>query len=75
MLFVLAQTDFDRPFYNTTQLRSMFAAYRDGAMLYHELFTLVFYIELWHLLFLDRSTSLLDNIAAGAHTRSVQFAS
>jgi len=75
MLFVLAQTDFDRPFYNTTQLRSMFAAYRDGAMLYHELFTLVFYIELWHLLFLDRSTSLLDDIAAGAHTRSVQFAS
>ena len=73
MLFVLGQTNFDRPFYNTAQLRAMFAAYRDGAMLYHELFTLVLYIELWHLLLLDRSTSLLDDIGARAHARPPQL--
>jgi hypothetical protein len=49
----LAETNFDRPFYNQERLRQLFARYRAGNILYHDLFAMVFYIELWHQLFLD----------------------
>jgi asparagine synthetase B (glutamine-hydrolysing) len=49
----LAETNFERPFYNQERLRPLFAQYRAGNILYHDLFALVFYIELWHQLFLD----------------------
>ena len=38
----------------------MFAGYRAGNMAHHDLFLLVFYIELWHLLFIDQNAPLLD---------------
>ena len=56
---VLKEKHFDRPYYNKKLLRRLFAAYRDGHVIYHELFTLVFYIELWHLLFVDADSPLL----------------
>jgi asparagine synthetase B (glutamine-hydrolysing) len=56
---VLEEKHFDRPFYNKRLLRRLFAAYRDGHVMYHELFTNVFYIELWYLLFVDEDSSLL----------------
>jgi asparagine synthase (glutamine-hydrolysing) len=56
---VLERKYFDRPFYNKKMLRRLFAAYRNGNMVYHPLFTLVFYIELWHLLFVDKDSSML----------------
>jgi len=49
----LAERDFDRPCYNQAPLRQLFAHYRAGNILYHDLFAMVFYIELWHQLFLD----------------------
>jgi hypothetical protein len=56
---VLQKKHFDRPFYNKRLLRRLFASYRRGNGAYHKLFTLVFYIELWHLLFLDEDSPLL----------------
>jgi asparagine synthetase B (glutamine-hydrolysing) len=53
---VLEQRLFDRQIYNTRLLRRLFASYRNGNMLYHKLFVLVFYIELWHLLFIDEDS-------------------
>ena len=44
---------FDRPCYNTWLLRRLFTVYRNGNAVYHKLFLMVFYIELWHLLFVD----------------------
>jgi hypothetical protein len=56
---ILEEKHFDRPFYNKRLLRRLFSAYRNGHVIYHHLFTLVFYIELWHLLFLDEDSPLL----------------
>ncbi len=57
----LERKQFDRPFYNTRLLRRLFAAYRNGNSAYHKLFALVFYIELWHQLFIDDDSSALFN--------------
>ena len=56
---ILEKKHFDRPLYNKRLLRRLFSAYRHGNGAYHKLFTLVFYIELWHLLFVDEDSSLL----------------
>ena len=56
---VLEQKHFDRPIYNKRALRRMFAAYRAGNGAYHKLFMLAFYIELWHLLFVDKDSPML----------------
>jgi len=56
---VLEHKHFDRPIYNKRALRRMFAAYRAGNGVYHKLFVLVFYIELWHLLFVDEDSPML----------------
>ena len=56
---VLEQKHFDRPLYNKRLLRRLFSAYRAGNGAYHKLFALVFYIELWHLLFVDEDSPLL----------------
>jgi asparagine synthase (glutamine-hydrolysing) len=58
---VLEQKRFDRPIYNKRVLRRLFAAYRAGNGAYHRLFVLVFYIELWHLLFVDKDSPILFN--------------
>jgi hypothetical protein len=58
---VLEQKHFDRPIYNKRALRRMFAAYRAGNGAYHKLFMLAFYIELWHLLFVDEDSPMLFN--------------
>ncbi len=51
--------NFERPIYNKRLLRKLFAMYRNGNGLYHRLFTVVFYIELWHLLFIDADSPML----------------
>jgi hypothetical protein len=56
---VLERKHFDRPFYNKRLLRRLFSAYRAGNGAYHKLFTFVFYIELWHLLFVDEDSPIL----------------
>ena len=56
---ILQEKHFERPFYNKRLLRRMFASYRRGNGVYHKLFTFVFYIELWHLLFVDEDSPLL----------------
>ncbi len=56
---MLEEKHFDRPFYNKRLLRRLFSAYRNGHVMYHHLFTIVFYIELWHLLFVDEDSSIL----------------
>ena len=58
---VLQQKHFDRPIYNKRMLRRMFAAYSAGNGTYHKLFVFVFYIELWHLLFVDEDSPALFN--------------
>jgi len=58
---ILEHKHFDRPIYNKRALRRMFAAYRAGNGAYHKLFVLVFYIELWHLLFVDEDSPMLFN--------------
>jgi asparagine synthetase B (glutamine-hydrolysing) len=58
---VLEQKYFDRPIYNKRALRRLFATYRAGNGAYHKLFILVFYIELWHLLFVDEDSPILFN--------------
>jgi hypothetical protein len=58
---VLQQKHFDRPIYNKRVLRRLFAAYRAGNGTYHKLFVIVFYIELWHLLFVDEDSPILFN--------------
>jgi hypothetical protein len=58
---VLEQKHFDRPIYNRRALRRMFAAYRAGNGAYHKLFVLAFYIELWHLLFVDEDSPMFFN--------------
>jgi asparagine synthase (glutamine-hydrolysing) len=59
----LAATNFDRPCYNQERLRQLFAQYRAGNILHHNLFAMVFYIELWHQLFLDRVTTPAPELA------------
>jgi hypothetical protein len=49
---------FDRPFYNTDELRRSYARYQRGDIMQHELFTLVLYLELWHRMFLDDPSKL-----------------
>ncbi len=56
---ILEEKHFDRPFYNKRLLRRLFTSYRRGNGAYHKLFTFVFYIELWHLLFVDEDSPLL----------------
>jgi hypothetical protein len=58
---VLQQKNFDRPIYNKRVLRRLFAAYRAGNGTYHKLFVIAFYIELWHLLFVDEDSPILFN--------------
>ena len=58
---ILEHKNFDRPFYNKRLLRRVFRAYRNGVVFLHNLFALVFYIELWHLLFVDEDSPLLFN--------------
>ncbi len=58
---IISIKHFDRPFYNRWLLRRLFAAYCKGDRLYHNLFMLVFYIELWHLLYIDQDSPLLFN--------------
>lgn len=58
---ILEQRYFDRPIYNTRILRRLFALYRNGNMRFHKLFVVAFYIELWHLLFIDKDSSVLFN--------------
>ena len=58
---VLEYKNFDRPFYHKRLLRRLFRAYRNGVVFLHNLFALVFYIELWHLLFVDEDSPLLFN--------------
>jgi hypothetical protein len=58
---ILEHKNFDRPFYNKRLLRRLFRAYRNGVVVYHNLFALVFYVELWHLLFVDEDSPLLFN--------------
>ena len=55
---VLDKRRFDRDFYAGERLNRLFARYRDGDMSYHALFAIVFYIELWHLLFIDGDDSI-----------------
>ncbi|MDQ3862693.1 MAG: hypothetical protein M3317_04190, partial [Actinomycetota bacterium] len=59
VISVLEHKNFDRPFYNKWLLRRLFRAYCNGMVVYHNLFGLVFYIELWHLLFVDGDSPLL----------------
>lgn len=47
--------------YNTRLLRCLFTSSRIGNMRYHKLFVLVFYIELWYLLFIDEDSPLFFN--------------
>jgi Glutamine amidotransferase domain/Asparagine synthase len=61
VISVLQQKNFDRPIYNKWLLRRLFAAYRAGNGTYHKLFVIVFYIELWHLLFVDEDSPVLFN--------------
>ena len=56
---VLQRKNFERPFYNKRLLRRLFRAYRNGVVAYHNLFALVFYVELWHLLFVDEDSPIL----------------
>jgi asparagine synthetase B (glutamine-hydrolysing) len=50
---ILAAREFDRPIYNAPALRRLFAGYREGDGRLHDLFTVVFHVELWHQLFLE----------------------
>lgn len=61
IVHVLSIKDFDRPFYNKTLLRRLFKSYRNGNLIYHRLFEIVFYIDLWHLLFIDKDSPILFN--------------
>ncbi len=66
IIHILEKKNFDRPFYNKQLLRRLFASYRNGNPVYHKLFKLIFYIELWHLLFIDKESDILfcpDNFA------------
>jgi asparagine synthetase B (glutamine-hydrolysing) len=58
---VLERRMFDRPIYNRRLLLPLFAAFRRGNSALYRLFDTVFYIELWHLLFLDSQSDLLFN--------------
>ncbi|MDQ2996474.1 MAG: asparagine synthase-related protein [Chloroflexota bacterium] len=65
IISTLAETNFARPFYNQEHLRQLFAQYRAGNILYHDLFAMVFYIELWHQLFLEQvSTPAIELVGA-----------
>ncbi len=59
IIHILEKKMFDRPFYNKKLLQRLFASYRNGNAVYHKLFKLVFYIELWHLLFIDEDSDIL----------------
>ncbi len=61
IVHVLSIKNFDRPFYNKVLLRRLFESYRNGNLVYHRLFEIVFYIELWHLLFIDKDSPILFN--------------
>jgi hypothetical protein len=58
---VLEIKHFDRPFYNKTLLRQLFTMYRSGNLIFHKMFVIIFYIELWHLLFIDKDSPILFN--------------
>jgi len=61
LIYVVQKKNFDRPFYNKRLLRRLFTAYRNGLFICHPLFAIVFYIELWHLLFADEDSPILFN--------------
>ena len=61
IISVLQRRHFDRPCYNKQMLDELFSMYQSGNSKYHELFKTVFYIELWHLLFVDQDTSILSD--------------
>lgn len=72
IISVLEKTYFDRPIYNKTVLRSLFTQYRRGNARYHHLFKLAFYIELWHMLFLDRDSPIYLNPMNVQYMRNVE---
>jgi asparagine synthetase B (glutamine-hydrolysing) len=57
---LLERTEFRRPFYDRRRLMPLFEAYRKGDRRHHRLFKTVYYIELWHALFVDHETSVLE---------------
>jgi hypothetical protein len=59
VILILEHKNFDRPYYNKRLLRRLFKSYRNGMVVYHNLFAIVYYIELWHLLFVDEDSPLL----------------
>lgn len=61
IVYILETKNFERPFYNKVLLRRLFKYYRKGNTIYHRLFEIVFYIELWHLLFIDKDSPILFN--------------
>lgn len=61
IVYVLQIKNFERPFYNKQLLRRLFESYRKGNLIYHRLFEIVFYIDLWHLLFIDKDSPILFN--------------
>jgi hypothetical protein len=58
----LERKHFDCPLYNKRVLSQQFAAYRKGSSNPRDLFEVVFYIELWHLLFVDKDSSTLSDL-------------
>ncbi len=61
IVHVLSIKNFDRPFYNKVLLRRLFNSYRNGNLVYHRLFEIVFYIDLWYLLFIDKDSPISFN--------------
>jgi asparagine synthetase B (glutamine-hydrolysing) len=59
VISILREQHFDRPFYNREKLSRLFTEYCNGNPLYHDLFMIVFHIELWHLLFQDENSPIL----------------
>ncbi|SPF37292.1 hypothetical protein SBA4_20015 [Candidatus Sulfopaludibacter sp. SbA4] len=54
----LTAHELDRPIYRRRLLRFLFVFYRRGVVILHPLFKAVCYLELWHLLFIDRDSAL-----------------
>jgi asparagine synthetase B (glutamine-hydrolysing) len=72
---LLERTEFRRPFYDRPRLLPLFEAYRKGNRRHHRLFKTVYYIELWHALFVDHETSVLEAGHPATPTRTIPWPS
>ena len=56
IIHLLDEAGFERDFLKSGELKKRFKQYKEGNIRHRELFTSVFYLELWHRLFVDKIT-------------------